>query len=160
MTDRNSLGPTDVVRALMFESLPYFMSQLLDVDGRPLQVAAHHMAWCRLIMAHARLVLLAPRDHSKTTFALVFVMWMFFRHAIDPATGRPRTTASGNYLAVLFSATQDQASVLMARFRDLLAVNASCGLPHSLRLDVYPSAGVGRVRAEDPDIATLGAAMC
>lgn len=31
------------------------------------------------------IMLLSPRDHSKTTVALVFVLWQFFRHARGPA---------------------------------------------------------------------------
>ena len=108
----------------MYEDLSVFMAHLLDVDGRRLQVAAHHEAWCGLIVANARQVLMAPRDHSKTTVALVFVLWMFFRHGTDPTTLRPRGSSAGRYQAVLFSGTQAQANVLMARFRDLLAANA------------------------------------
>ena len=118
------LPAADVVRRLMFEDLAYFMSQVRDVDGRPLQVAPHHERWCRRISLHKRLVLLAPRDHSKTTVALVYVLWLFFRHARGPASGQPATAAVGNYQAVVFSATQPQARVLMTKFRDLLAANA------------------------------------
>ena len=113
-----------LVRRLMYDDLAFFMAQLVGGDGRRLQVAAHHEKWCRLAMEHARFVLLAPRDHSKTTVALVFVLWMFFRHSTDPSTGRPHVAPRGTYLAVLFSATQAQAGVHMARFRDLLAANA------------------------------------
>jgi len=108
---------------MMYDDLAVFMSQLVDLDGRPLQVAAHHRVWCTNIMENPRLALLGPRDHSKSTTALVSILWHFFRHAIDPTTGLPRSPNAGNYLAVLFSATEDQARVLLARFRDLMAAN-------------------------------------
>jgi len=38
-------------------------------------------------------------------------------------------------------------------------VEPEIGLQHSLRVEVYASADLGRVRAEDPDAATLVAAM-
>ena len=77
-----------------------------------------------MITKYPRLVLLAPRDHSKTTVGLVDVLWEFYRHATDPATGRPRTHPAGRFVVLLFSATAKQASVLMARFQELLAANA------------------------------------
>lgn len=134
-TSEPLLRPKDVVVRLMQQDLAFFMSQLLDVDGRPLQVAAHHRRWCQLIADNPRLVLLAPRDHSKTTVGLAFVLWQFFRHA----TGHPAGTPTGRYLAVLFSATYEQARVLMTKFRDLLAANAWL-FPES----AHPAAGLAR----------------
>lgn len=116
--------PSEVVDQLMYTSFPYFMSQLFDPDGLPLEVAEHHQWWGNLIAEHPRLVLLAPRSHSKTTTALEFILWQFYRHGRDPATGRPRTKAAGVYKAVLFSATQTQARMLMALFRQLVDANA------------------------------------
>ncbi len=112
------------MRQLRYERLSVFMSELVDLDGRRLQVAAHHELWCELVSHHPRLVLLAPRDHSKTTLALVYVLWQFYRHAIDRAGAIRSMPQPGPYLAVLFSATGKQAAVLMSRFRDLLAANA------------------------------------
>jgi len=136
--------PTELVRRLMFEDMAFFMSQLVDVAGQPLQVAAHHRAWCRLITESPRLVLLAPRDHSKTTVGLVYLLWQFFRHATDPATGHPRKASAGSYVAVLFSATREQARVPMTRFRDLLAANAW----------LFPEAGDARAGLARPVAAS------
>jgi hypothetical protein len=130
--DLNSSGPDDAQRArpsdvldqLLFTSFPYFMSQLFDADGLPLDVAEHHQSWCSLIAEHPRLVLLAPRDHSKTTTALAFVLWQSYRHGTDPTTGRPRSKPAGIYQAALFSATHAQARMLMALFRQLVDANA------------------------------------
>jgi hypothetical protein len=121
--DHVAIAPASLVRRLMYERLSVFMSQLVDLDGRPLQVAPHHEHWCELVSAYPRLVLLAPRDHSKTTLALVYLLWQFYRHAIDRASIHRSTLQPGPYLAVLFSATAKQAAVLMTRFRDLLAAN-------------------------------------
>lgn len=115
--------PSEVVDQLLYASFPYFMSQLSDPDGLPLDIAEHHQSWCKLIAEHPRLVLLAPRDHSKTTTGLAFIAWQFYRHGTDPATGRPRAKPAGVYQAVLFSATHAQARMLMALFRQLLDAN-------------------------------------
>ena len=119
-----TIRPTDLTRRLLRESFPLFMGHLQTDDGRLLEVAPHHVAWCQLITDHPRLALLAPRDHSKTTVGLAFVLWLFFRHATDPDTALPLVGAPSTYTAVLFSATHDQARVLMTRFRELLGANA------------------------------------
>ena len=116
--------PSEVVGQLLYGSFAYFMSQLFDPDGLPLDVAEHHQSWCNLITEHPRLVLLAPRAHSKTTTTLAFVLWQFYRHGTDPTTGRPRSKPAGIYQAVLFSATHAQARMLMALFRQLVDANA------------------------------------
>jgi hypothetical protein len=107
---------------LMYHDQAYFMSQLRDVDGRRFEVAPHHERWSRLIQDHARLVLLAPRGHGKSTLAQLDVLWLFYRHAHEP-DGRPRSTPLGTWQAVLFSATLDQVRVHLERFRGLLAAN-------------------------------------
>jgi hypothetical protein len=108
---------------LLYESFAFFMSQLRDPDGTLLIVAPHHRRWCELVASAKRLVLLAPRTHGKSYLGLVYVMWRFYRHGRDPLTGAPLTAPTGLFKAVVFSATHDQAGVLMATFRDLLAAN-------------------------------------
>jgi hypothetical protein len=113
-----------IVRALLYADFSFFVSQVRDSAGEPLAVAAHHRRWARLIADSPRLVLLAPRDHGKTTLLLVYVMWQFYRHVHDPF-GRPLRNATGTFSAVLVSATWDQARVLLATFRDLLLANVT-----------------------------------
>jgi hypothetical protein len=109
-------------RALLWASFPYFLSQLVGIHGRPLDIPAHIRRWTEHLVAESRLVLLAPRGHGKTSLILAFVLWCFWRHGRD-ASGRPLPAPAGAFQAVLFSATRDQALVLMALFRDLLAAN-------------------------------------
>ena len=108
--------------ALLAQSFLYSLAALVDVAGRPLILAPHILAWAELIEREPRLVLLAPRSHGKTTLVLAYLLWSFWRHGRDEA-GRPLTTPAGAFLAVLFSATEPQALVLMALFRDLLVAN-------------------------------------
>jgi hypothetical protein len=117
------IGVRAAYHQLLWSSFPFFMSQLLDVDGRRLEVAVHHERWCRLVEANARLLLLAPRSHGKTTVELAYALWRFYRHGADALSGR-QLPNPGTLSIVLFSATAEQAAVLMARFRDLLAANA------------------------------------
>jgi len=109
---------------LLCADFAFFMSQLLDPAGGRLTVAPHHRRWCAHVATARRLVLLAPRDHGKSYLALVYVLWRFYRHGRDPLTGIPLATPTGLFKVVMFSATRDQAGVLMATFRDLLAANA------------------------------------
>ena len=109
---------------LLCADFAFFMSQLRDTSGSLLTVAPHHRRWCGHVANAARLVLLAPRTHGKSYLGLVYVLWRFYRHGRDPLTGAPATTPTGLFKAVIFSATHDQAAVLMATFRDLLAANA------------------------------------
>jgi hypothetical protein len=113
-----------VHRAVLYASFAIFLGELVDSAGRPLTVAEHHELWCDLIATETRLVLLAPRDHGKTTLLLAYILWQFWRHTHDPV-GRPLATPAGTYSAVLFSATRDQALVLMAKFRELLVANSA-----------------------------------
>lgn len=113
----------DVVRLLMREDFKVFMSCVMGEDGLPLAVDEHHQRWCDLITELRRLVLLAPRDHSKSTTVLVYILWQFFRHATDPLTGQPRATPAGTFSVLLMSATRPQSGVLMERLRNLLACN-------------------------------------
>jgi hypothetical protein len=110
-----------VQRALLDASFPYFLSELLDPAGRPFALAPHVRAWADLIATERRLVLLAPRDHGKTTLLLAYVLWRFWRHRY--ASSVRVGAAPGTFEAVLFSATRDQALVLMTKFRDLLLAN-------------------------------------
>jgi hypothetical protein len=113
-----------VHRALLYASFAFFMGELLDPAGRPLTVAEHQELWCDLIAMEPRLVLLAPRDHGKTTLLLAYILWQFWRHGHD-SSGRPLATPAGTYSAALFSATRDQGLVLMAKFRELLVANGA-----------------------------------
>lgn len=117
------LRARDLLLRLMHEDMAVFMGQLVDSSGRPLEVAVHHREWSQLIAENTRVVLLAPRDHSKSTTALVSVLWRFFRHGFDPSTGRLRTTPNGTYQVLLMSATREQARALVARLRDLIDAN-------------------------------------
>ena len=122
--DRPPRGPaTAAYLRLLYESFAFFMSQLRDPDGTLLIVAPHHRRWCELVARAKRLVLLAPRTHGKSYLGLVYVLWRFYRRGRDPLTGAPLTAPTGLFKAVVFSATHDQAGVLMATFRDLLAAN-------------------------------------
>jgi hypothetical protein len=117
-------APTRAVRAaLLAASFLMFLAELVDAAGRPLILAPHTLAWAELIAKEPRLVLLAPRSHGKTTLVLAYILWCFWRHAHDEG-GRPLAMPAGLFQAVLFSATQPQALVLMAIFRDLLLANA------------------------------------
>jgi hypothetical protein len=119
---RRSLDEVD--RALLVRSFPYFFGRLRNVNGETFAVPRHLELWCRLFVDYVRLVLLAPRDHGKSTLGLAYILWLFYRHAHDPLTGAPLRHPAGTFLAVLMSATRDQALALMDRFRDLLAANA------------------------------------
>lgn len=110
-------------RRLLFEDFAFFMSELNDPAGRRLVLAPHLERWCRLIADEPRLVLLAPRDHGKSTLGLAYILWRAYRHGRDPATGDLGPGPPGTYSAVLMSATRDQAAVHLATFRDLLAAN-------------------------------------
>ena len=124
MTARTPRGlATAAYLWLLYESFAFFMSQLRDPDGALLIVAPHHQRWCELVASAKRLVLLAPRTHGKSYLGLVYVLWRFYRHGRDPLTGTPLSAPAGLFKAVVFSATHDQAGVLMASFRDLLAAN-------------------------------------
>jgi Terminase RNaseH-like domain len=112
-----------VYGALMYADFEFFMSQLVELGGQLLSVAPHHRPWCRLVTSHRRVVLLAPRDHGKSYLLLSYVAWQFWRHGRDPRTGRPVSADPGRFLAILFSATHDQARILFSRFRDLLVAN-------------------------------------
>lgn len=118
------LRASDILLRLMDQDMAVFMAQLVDPSGRPLEVARHHREWSQLIAEHDRLVLLAPRDHSKSTTALASVLWRFFRHGFDSATGRFRTAPNGTYQVLLMSATREQARALVARLRDLIDANS------------------------------------
>jgi hypothetical protein len=129
-------------RALLRASFPYFISQLVGIHGRPLELPAHVRKWADHLVFESRIVLLAPRGHGKSSLVLAFVLWCFWRHGRD-ASGRPLSEPPGAYQAVLFSATRDQALVLMALFRDLLAANQRL-FPE---LEVRPQAGRNRSRS-------------
>jgi hypothetical protein len=147
--------PSDVVRQLLVTSFVFFMSRLLDPAGQPLDVAAHQRRWCRLVAESKRLVLLAPRDHGKTTLMLAFLLWQCYRHAHDEF-GRPRSKPTGVFSAVLFSATKAQASVLLEKFRDLLAANP--GLMGALGPASLPEPGPSTRRWSQTDVALASGA--
>ena len=117
-----SAPPGAILRQVMAASLPVFMSQLRLPTGRLLEVAKHQEEWCGLLTSSKRLALLAPRDHSKTTTGLAYLLWRMFQVGIDPLTGRVREGC--HFEAVLVSATEDQAGQLMKRFTELLQANA------------------------------------
>lgn len=84
----------------------YFMSEVLG-----LQVAGHHREWIQLIAQNRRLCVMAPRDHSKTTvFSVVFPLW---RIRFIPGD-----------LGYIFSYSQDQASKILERIKDIVETNS------------------------------------
>jgi hypothetical protein len=111
------------VLQLLYSSFEFFTSRLRDSEGRPLVVAAHHRDWCKLFLENERLVLLAPRDHGKTTLEIAYLLWRCWRRGRNPATGKPIAGPTGSFSAVLVSATQAQAEVALARFMDLIVAN-------------------------------------
>lgn len=113
----------DLYYQLLYDDFSVFMSELQDRNGRMLSVAEHHGRWCNLVTAHDRIVLLAPRDHGKTTFALTYILWRFYRHLIDSRTRQPAEGTPARFSVLLLSATDAQAKVLLATFRDLLVAN-------------------------------------
>jgi len=112
-----------VIRQLLYASFEFFLSELVEADGRRLTLPAHQRRWLTLVLGAKRLVLLAPRDSGKSTFLLAYLLWRCWRHGRDPATGGLRSGPTGTFVAALFSATATQAEVLAGRFRDLVLAN-------------------------------------
>lgn len=131
MSDGNGPVPlAGLVERLMYENFEYFVGRLLDSGGRPLLFEAHHRRWAALILDAPRVVLMAPRDHGKSIFILLYLAWRCWRHGRDPATGRRLAGPTGSFTAVLFSATWAQPNVLASLFRDLLSANEDLfGMP-------------------------------
>jgi hypothetical protein len=122
-TNRPQVALTPLYYRLLYDDLAFFMSQLWGPDGKRFSVAKHHRDWCQRFTQARRLVLLAPRDHGKSSLALVYVAWRFWRHGCAPATGLPADKGRETFSAVLFSATHTQARLLLNTFRDLLVAN-------------------------------------
>ena len=115
-------------RALLRQDFRYFLSKLRASNGRLLEVPDHLKAWADLMTEHERLVLLAPRGHGKTTLAVAYVLWQFYkhahpvdRHATSAAGALP--SAPGTFSALLFSATQERATAVLELARELLVAN-------------------------------------
>jgi hypothetical protein len=117
------LPATEVFYRLLYSNFAFFMSQLGDSSGALLTVAPHHRAWCELIATSKRLVLMAPRTHGKSTLSLAYILWQFWRHGHVPGSGQPQSADPRPFTAALFSATRQQAEVLLETFRDLLLAN-------------------------------------
>ena len=117
------LSAETVLFRLMDADFAVFMSRLVDPAGRPLVAAAHHREWGQLLTTSARLVLLAPRSHGKSTCALAYILWRFWQHGRDAATGRLLPHPTGTFSALLVSATRAQTEVHMSTIQDLLRAN-------------------------------------
>jgi hypothetical protein len=121
--------------ALLHASFAYFMSELRDEAGNNLRVEPHHEEWCALFQHDPFLVLMAPRDHSKTWTSVSYLLWRVWRHNRDPLTGQIiADLPDGRFEAVLFSLTLDQASTFFELFRSLLLANLD------LFADIAPTA--------------------
>src|SRR6266516_202943 len=95
----------------MYENPAAFMSRLRDGRGDPIAVAVHHEHWLQLFGRGQIAVLLAPRDHGKTTTVASYLCWHLWRHNRHPDSGRLLADLpAGAWEAVIFSATLAQAA--------------------------------------------------
>ena len=101
----------------------FFMHQVRDPGGTPLVVADHHRRWLDLLASERRLVLLAPRDHGKTTTAVVHVLHQCWLHGRDRSTGQQIPGPPGTLSVLIVTATIAQAEVIFAVVRDLVAAS-------------------------------------
>jgi hypothetical protein len=132
------------VEQLLVRKFEYFMHQLHDPAHNRLIVAAHHRLWCQILESNDRVVLLAPRDHGKTTVALAYLLWRLWCHGRDPSSGRLLTVPAGKFGAVVFSATRAQAEVFVATFRELLDANTWLFEPAGVRRKVGANRSLAR----------------
>lgn len=111
--------------ALLWESLPFFMSNLKDEAGRPLDVEDHHEEWGTLAQIEMFLVAMAPRDHGKTwTFVIAHCLWRIWRHNRDPLTGQIyEDLHEGADETVVFSDTLPQAEITFEAMQGILLAN-------------------------------------
>src|SRR5439155_18953773 len=152
MRDRRATrdaAPLSLARA-MHENAAVFMSQLRDGRGDPLAVAVHHEQWLAHFDRGRIAVLLAPRDHGKTTTVASYLCWHLWRHNRHPDSGRLLAgLPAGAWEAVIFSATLAQAAHFFEVVQDLLLAN------RLLFGDVLPDLR-GKVGAAIPEIWSRG----
>lgn len=121
--DKIALGEEARTR-LMWEAFPFFMSQLRDDKGDRLIMGEHHEEWAEEMQWCPLLCLLAPRDHGKTWTVIAYLAWRAWRHNRDPFTGAlMEDLPEGQFLAVIFSETLDQAKEFFSQFQSLLVAN-------------------------------------
>ncbi len=108
--------------AVLAANFLVFLTELVDIAGRPLELPPHILAWATLMQAEPRLVLRAPRGHGKSTLLLAYALWCCWRHN-RTTTGWLLDGDVPTFDIVLFSATDTQVLELMSRFRDLLIAN-------------------------------------
>jgi hypothetical protein len=137
--DPGPKGLTPTEARLMYESPVYFMSRLCDERGSALMLPSHIAEWLGLFQDNERVVLLAPRDHAKTTTVLCYLLWLCWRHNRHPDLGTLLADLpEGVWEAVIFSAQLDQATHFFEKFQSLLLAN------ESLFWDVIPEVAGGR----------------
>ena len=124
-------------KRLMWEQFSFFMSELRDDTGRPLDVAWHHEHWAHLMQEESRLVLMAPRDHGKTWTQVCYLMWRIWRHNRRPDGEWDTTNPDGVLEAALFSATYGQAGEFFGKMQMLILAN------EDLFLDILPTGARG-----------------
>jgi hypothetical protein len=117
------VAATDAYRAIMQADFRFFLTLLDGPNGQPLRVAPHHERWCRLLVENERLVILAPRDHGKTTVSAAYALWRLWRHGRSPRTGRPGMPGARAYQVAVFSATHQQAQAFLAVVHHLATAN-------------------------------------
>lgn len=120
----NATGKVEIERyKLMYASFPYFMAELLDDKGEALIVSDHHEEWGEMMESEMRLCILAPRDHGKTWTALCFLMWKCWKHNRNSDGKLKEDMPDGEFQAVLFSNTIDQAQEFFGKMQVLILAN-------------------------------------
>jgi hypothetical protein len=133
------------LNALMYDSFPFFFSQLRDDKGDALVVEEFHEEWGAYMQQEALLVLMAPRDHGKSVECRAYLLWKAWRHNRDRDTGLLLDTPAGQFEAVLFSETLPQAGQWFEAFQSLIIANSR------FFADLLPNFG-GRSRAALRDV--------
>lgn len=109
---------------LLYASAPYFIGQLRDEAGNRLLIEDFHEDWANEMTLSALLVLMAPRDHGKTTIGVGYMAWRAWRHNRDPVTGELlEGLPDGKFEAVIFSKTLEQAKNFYERWQSLVLAN-------------------------------------
>ena len=118
------MAATDAYQAIMAADFLFFLTLLDGPNGQPLYVAPHHERWCRMLVENARLAILAPRDHGKSTVGAAYALWRCWRHGRSPQTGRLGGPGGGPYQIAVFGATHQQGQAFLAVVRGLATANS------------------------------------